>query len=353
MRSTIKIFAVSLVATCLGQVAYGAEVIVDETFDEYATTLDFYQVWTPDLGPGADPTVSDDGVLVPLDFDAPPDIQGQAVDHLGGSVNEYNGKAISLVPTETEAVRFSGDIYDDAMGNKRMSIGLRNDTADREPETFGIQRGLNFIELGFWNAVAPDPTDPSDPPADLPSTGYAYRVVLFDSSSLGGDLVRTPNWQYFDLSETGLDRPDDNDEIVDVADVGPGWHRYSATVTETDVTLELDLFRDGTVDSSVTWQIAMANDPATSEVAPFTSLRIGGPSGVTSNAGVVFDNIKLELVDIGGIGLLGDYNKNGVVDAADYTVWKDNFGSTSSLDADGNGNGTVDAADYTIWKDNF
>ncbi|MCA9184096.1 MAG: PEP-CTERM sorting domain-containing protein [Pirellulaceae bacterium] len=54
-----------------------------------------------------------------------------------------------------------------------------------------------------------------------------------------------------------------------------------------------------------------------------------------------------------GSVLQGDYNKNGTVDAADYTVWKDNFGSTSNLAADGNGNGTVDAADYTVWKDNF
>ncbi|MEM1027614.1 MAG: PEP-CTERM sorting domain-containing protein, partial [Planctomycetota bacterium] len=51
--------------------------------------------------------------------------------------------------------------------------------------------------------------------------------------------------------------------------------------------------------------------------------------------------------------LAGDYNGNGVVDAADYTVWADNFGSTSALAADGNGNGVVDAADYTIWADNF
>ncbi|MEZ6098747.1 MAG: hypothetical protein R3E01_07240 [Pirellulaceae bacterium] len=49
----------------------------------------------------------------------------------------------------------------------------------------------------------------------------------------------------------------------------------------------------------------------------------------------------------------GDYNSNGVVDAADYTVWKDSFGATDLLAADGNENGIVDAADYTIWKDNF
>ncbi|MBB6431550.1 M57 family metalloprotease [Algisphaera agarilytica] len=51
--------------------------------------------------------------------------------------------------------------------------------------------------------------------------------------------------------------------------------------------------------------------------------------------------------------LAGDYNGNGVVDAADYTVWQDSFGSTIALDADGNGNGIVDAADYTVWQDNF
>jgi hypothetical protein len=53
-------------------------------------------------------------------------------------------------------------------------------------------------------------------------------------------------------------------------------------------------------------------------------------------------------------GVAGDYNHNGVVDAADYTVWRDSLGqSGGGLAADGNGNGTVDAGDYTVWLTNF
>lgn len=48
----------------------------------------------------------------------------------------------------------------------------------------------------------------------------------------------------------------------------------------------------------------------------------------------------------------GDYNANGVVDAADYTVWLDHRGASGGP-ADGNGNGTVDLADYTYWKTRF
>jgi hypothetical protein len=52
-------------------------------------------------------------------------------------------------------------------------------------------------------------------------------------------------------------------------------------------------------------------------------------------------------------GVVGDYNGNGIVDAADYTVWRDTLGSTTSLAADGSGNHVVDLADYSVWKTNF
>ena len=49
----------------------------------------------------------------------------------------------------------------------------------------------------------------------------------------------------------------------------------------------------------------------------------------------------------------GDFNGDGVVDAADYIVWRDSLGSTTNLAADGNNNGVVDAGDFDVWKTNF
>jgi len=49
----------------------------------------------------------------------------------------------------------------------------------------------------------------------------------------------------------------------------------------------------------------------------------------------------------------GDYNKNGTVDAADYTIWRNTLGSTSDLRADGDKNGLVDQLDYDYWKARF
>jgi hypothetical protein len=52
--------------------------------------------------------------------------------------------------------------------------------------------------------------------------------------------------------------------------------------------------------------------------------------------------------------LAGDYNRNGVVDAADYIVWRDLFGqSGAELAADGDGNGTVNDGDYDFWSARF
>ena len=53
------------------------------------------------------------------------------------------------------------------------------------------------------------------------------------------------------------------------------------------------------------------------------------------------------------VALPGDYDGNGIVEQADYNVWRANFGDTSSLAADGNGNHIVDSADYVIWRNSI
>ncbi|MEX2310363.1 MAG: DUF4434 domain-containing protein [Pirellulales bacterium] len=50
--------------------------------------------------------------------------------------------------------------------------------------------------------------------------------------------------------------------------------------------------------------------------------------------------------------LPGDYDRNGIVEAADYYEWQAAFGSTNPV-VDGNRDGIVDAADYVIWRRNL
>jgi hypothetical protein len=65
---------------------------------------------------------------------------------------------------------------------------------------------------------------------------------------------------------------------------------------------------------------------------------------------VIFDADEIELNPI-----YGDYNDDGTVNAADYTVWRDQFGLLvePGTGPDGNNNGFVDVFDRLIWRENF
>ena len=55
--------------------------------------------------------------------------------------------------------------------------------------------------------------------------------------------------------------------------------------------------------------------------------------------------------------LPGDYNSDGIVDAADYAVWRKTLGSTSDMRANGDNTGAsmgvIDQADFDFWKANY
>lgn len=326
-----------------------SQVLVSEDFESYTDTSDLRLVWAEPAGSATtaagqlvDETYTqfitlDDIDPQPVGARAFPE-GGQGVEHLGGLVMEYRPGlgATPLLPTATKNIVLQGDIFDvGALGNKRISIGLRSVAA--------VQ---NIIELGHWNANASE---------------LAHRSILYPEPSLRPE----PNWQFYELP-IELDRPDDADELTTLADLGEAWHTHRVTIGVDFVTYEIDLFRDGIdartgesgFDASVTY------DGVITSAAGYDSLRFGGPSNVTSGGngfygGSIFDNISIELVDVGEVPLVGDYNSDGRVDAADYTVWRDTLNSTTDLRADGNENGIVDGPiagvgnDYDLWVENY
>src|SRR5262249_771592 len=73
-------------------------------------------------------------------------------------------------------------------------------------------------------------------------------------------------------------------------------------------------------------------------------------SGMNTNDGLAIDDFTIGTAL--GPGLAGDYNNNGVVDTADYIVWRDRLNTAVSIPNDITP-GTVIAQDYTEWLNRF
>lgn len=114
-----------------------------------------------------------------------------------------------------------------------------------------------------------------------------------------------------------------------------------------------------TLDGTIAVDLAGAFTPAVGrEYTVLTALE-----GIT-DLGVVFDlptNFTASIVDMtrlvltyGADILQGDFNGDGMVDAADYVQWRNNLnGDEALLMGNGNGNGIVDIGDYELWKANY
>lgn len=93
-----------------------------------------------------------------------------------------------------------------------------------------------------------------------------------------------------------------------------------------------------------------------SELIPVEADAVTMAPGQELDLGVIFDtandqDLVLEFV-ISTIGE-GDYNGDGVVDVADYTVWRDNLGEPRMLPGEAATPGVVTMDDYAVWQANF
>lgn len=82
-------------------------------------------------------------------------------------------------------------------------------------------------------------------------------------------------------------------------------------------------------------------------------LTLSGSASSNFSMAVNVDSIVLTALSV--VGLPGDFNDDGMVNLADYAVWRDNLGAANDGGLNGNGDGIngVDAGDYNLWKTSF
>jgi hypothetical protein len=85
-----------------------------------------------------------------------------------------------------------------------------------------------------------------------------------------------------------------------------------------------------------------------SSLANSTSINLGNAFNAAGTRDLVFKYAAVT----SSVQIPGDYNVNGVVDAADYVLWRDKLGQNVTLPNDSTP-GTVTPADYDVWRANF
>jgi hypothetical protein len=160
--------------------------------------------------------------------------------------------------------------------------------------------------------------------------GVRGRATIFGANAAGNDNSI--------LSSSGALRPGDAfwHSLTDQG--ASGWVEAGPTANA----LSLDPLSQMLMASGAGFNLGTLFNPAGTEDVTF-EFQIAGNSAATT--GIVMY----------GPLLAGDFNRDGVVDAGDYVLWRKTSGQqvARGTGADGNGDGNIDNADYQLWQSNF
>jgi hypothetical protein len=107
-----------------------------------------------------------------------------------------------------------------------------------------------------------------------------------------------------------------------------------------------------------TLQVSLINGFSPASGNNFDILDFGSLAGTFNTislpalgGGLMWNASQLYVNGILRVNVAGDYNSNGIVDAADYVVWRKTLGQTGAgLAADGNANNQIDQGDFDTWR---
>jgi hypothetical protein len=193
--------------------------------------------------------------------------------------------------------------------------------------------------------------------------GSRFRLVEFTPTGKENLLSATIN--------SGLD--EDGDELPDGISTAPSitlvdGHFWIWSYTMNESILDLGpavagqfheayvmARNDGT--AQVWWDGAKVLDgpvPAAPNFGDYVEFGSGTSWQTTAGTTVDFDWVGWgDITDMPQApSVVGDYNKNGAVDAADYVAWRDNMGTMNTLPNDPLG-GTIGQGQYDNWRSRF
>lgn len=184
----------------------------------------------------------------------------------------------------------------------------------------------NVLEdLSYWNGSA----------FGTPTAG---TQIVIDNNA-GVDTVVSTN--------SGIQQGDTTSTInfINLADGSGDFHSHI------DFTLEIDGSSDSPLFGSYGMKFSLSTDAVgVDDSDPFYIVFNFGLNETEYDTGILaYESLLIPSV------LSGDFNNDGTVDAADYTVWRDNLSSPdeSLINNAGDGLNGVDQEDHAIWVANY
>jgi hypothetical protein len=274
----------------------------------------------------------------------------------------------------------------------------------------GVKTGTFDVGLGVWNwsqerhvntkpangsAVRDGLASVVNLGPDLDSVGDRLMVVTEGVGTRAGqgyNLIRAFEVENGGETQSDWDNPLDSRVIYQSVFTDPNNHRYNAYAPQAirvgngpvvvafstdefryDLALPADLSNTAPNLRHSEIKFIQTTDTFENWSTPTTLWGLNHPSFAGSaNSGDIFNyqigmielapNDVLATLDVfGGRQIVfrpslfesGDFNQDGAVDAADYTIWRDTLGSATDLRADANSNNVIDVEDYGIWRSNF
>jgi hypothetical protein len=188
----------------------------------------------------------------------------------------------------------------------------------------------------------------------IPSSDALERFGVFVSTGTYGDFMHASSWFISDAESDVSGVPTATGVALTTTSFGA---RFQFTL-ETSETYSVTLSRvsDGALLYSHSGNLKQTGAGSIDSIE-FALFGNGSGNGGTGSAGsptgareFFFNDLRIEAA-----GVSGDYNRNGLVDAADYIIWRHTFGQSvpQGSGADGDNNGLIDLPDFDVWRSNF